>query len=118
MRYLLKVWPITNAAKEVLFLQELEEIFEISNPVTLKTVHKQLFTRLCSSCITSNHLQVAERSLIMLNNDHIMKMISENKSELLPIVIKGLLKNQEHHWSQTVQSLTFNVKKVFSELDA
>ena len=97
--YLLKVWPITNAAKEVLFLQELEEIFELANPSNLKAIHKPLFTRICSHCVISNHFQVAERSLIMLNNDHITKMISENKAELFPIVIKGLLKNSEHHWN-------------------
>jgi len=41
--YLLKVWPITNAGKEVLFLTELEEIFEVSNQ-GLKSIQKALFT--------------------------------------------------------------------------
>jgi len=41
--YLLKVWPITNAGKEVLFLQELEEIFELSSS-NLKQISKALFT--------------------------------------------------------------------------
>lgn len=99
--YLLKVWPITNAGKEVLFLTELEEIFEVSSQ-GLKSIQKALFTRLCNHCIISNHFQVAERSLFLLNNDHIVKMIQENKQEVLPIVIKGLLKNSQHHWNTTV----------------
>jgi len=43
--YLLKVWPITNAAKEVLFLTELEEIFELAQGQKLNSIHIDLFKR-------------------------------------------------------------------------
>jgi len=43
--YLLKVWPITNAAKEVLFLTELEEIFELAQGQKLSGIHVDLFKR-------------------------------------------------------------------------
>ena len=44
-------------------------------------------------------------------------MIQENKQEVLPIVIKGLLKNSQHHWNTTVQTLTLNVNKQIMEID-
>ena len=90
---------MTNSSKEVLFLNELEEILEITHIDQFRAVQKGLFERLCR-CVSSNHFQVAERSLFLLNNEHLMKMISENKETLFPILIKGLLKNSKHHWNQ------------------
>lgn len=43
--YLLKVWPITNAGKEVLFLTELEEIFELCQGKNLGEIHEDIFKR-------------------------------------------------------------------------
>lgn len=43
--YLLKVWPITNAAKEVLFLTELEEIFELAQGTKMTDIQVDLFKR-------------------------------------------------------------------------
>jgi serine/threonine-protein phosphatase 2A regulatory subunit B' len=43
--YLLKIWPITNAAKEVLFLTEMEEIFEMASGHDLSDVYEELFKR-------------------------------------------------------------------------
>ena len=56
--------------------------------------------------MSSNHFQVAERSLFLLNNEHLMKMISENKETLFPILIKGLLKNSKHHWNQYDETIS------------
>lgn len=117
INHLLKVWPVTNAAKEVLYLQEFEEIFELASSISLAEVYEQLFLRLSNHCVISNHFQVAERTLFLLNNDHVIKMITESKEQLFPIVLKGLLKNSKHHWNQTVQSLTYNVVKVVMEID-
>ena len=99
--YLLKVWPITNAAKEVLFLTELEEIFEMSQGQNLSSIHQDLFKRF-SSWVTSNHFQVAERILFLLNNEQVVKMMTENKAVVFEIIMKGLLKNSKSHWNQTV----------------
>ena len=85
--FLLKIWPITNAAKEVLFLTELEEMVELQPALPLRPVQKDLFTRLCSSCVVSNHFQVAERTLYLLNNDNVVKVVTESKAELFPIIL-------------------------------
>ena len=100
MLYLTKIWPITNASKELLFLQEIEEIFELPMPsgVNVPRAVEPLFNRLSSHCVVSNHFQVAERSLFLLNNDHLVKLITQNK-ELFPVVLKGLQLAQKNHWN-------------------
>ena len=114
--YLLKIWPITNAAKEVLFLTELEEIFELAQGQNLSSIHEELFKRF-SFCIVSNHFQVAERILFLINNEQVIKMISDNKDLIFGILMKSLLKNSKSHWNQTVQSMTLNVMKSLMEID-
>lgn len=63
-------------------------------------------------------LQVAERALFLWNNDHIRKnLILQNSKVILPIIFPALEKNARDHWNQAVQSLTLNVRKIFSDAD-
>lgn len=62
-------------------------------------------------------MQVAERSLFLWNNDHIENLIKQNRKVILPIVFPALEKNARNHWNQAVQSLTLNVRKIFSDAD-
>lgn len=54
---LLKYWPVTNSQKEVLFLGELEEILELTQPPEFQKVMFQLFRQL-ARCLNSQHFQV------------------------------------------------------------
>jgi serine/threonine-protein phosphatase 2A regulatory subunit B' len=57
LRGLLKYWPLTNSAKEVLFLGELEEILELTQPQEFQAVMGPLFRQL-ARCLNSSHFQV------------------------------------------------------------
>ena len=61
--------------------------------------------------------QVAERALFLWNNDHIRNLIIQNSKVILPIIFPALEKNTRGHWNQAVQSLTLNVRKIFSDAD-
>jgi serine/threonine-protein phosphatase 2A regulatory subunit B' len=61
--------------------------------------------------------QVAERTLFLWNNDHIRNLITQNRRVILPIIFPALERNTRGHWNQAVQSLTLNVKKIFSDAD-
>lgn len=61
--------------------------------------------------------QVAERALFLWNNDHIRNLIIQNREVILPIIFSPLEKNTHGHWNQAVQSLTSNVRKIFSDAD-
>lgn len=59
---------------------------------------------------------MAERALYLWNNDHIENLIRQNRKVILPIIFPAL-ENGRNHWNQVVQSLTLNVRKVFSDID-
>lgn len=54
MRY----WPKTNSTKEVMFLNEVEDIFEVMDPAEFAKVQEPLFHQLAKS-VASPHFQVA-----------------------------------------------------------
>lgn len=60
---------------------------------------------------------MAERALFFWNNDHVVNLIAHNRQVILPIVLPALEKNVRNHWNQAVVNLTFNVKKMFAEMD-
>ena len=63
-------------------------------------------------------VQVAERALFLWNNDHIESLIKQNSRVILPIIFPALERNTNGHWNQAVQSLTLNVRKLFSDHDS
>ncbi|KAE8687948.1 Serine/threonine protein phosphatase 2A 59 kDa regulatory subunit B' zeta isoform [Hibiscus syriacus] len=116
IRGLLKYWPITNSAKELMFLNELEEVLEATQPPEFQRCMVPLFRRI-TRCLNSLHFQVAERALFLWNNDHIQNLIIQNRKVILPVIFPALEKNARNHWNQAVKSLTLNVRKIFYDLD-
>ena len=55
---LLKYWPKTHSPKEVMFLNELEEILDVIEPSEFVKVQEPLFRQL-AKCVSSPHFQVA-----------------------------------------------------------
>ncbi|KAK4363224.1 hypothetical protein RND71_018465 [Anisodus tanguticus] len=116
IRGLLKYWPVTNSSKEVMFLGELEEVLEATQAAEFQRCMVPLFRQI-GRCLNSSHFQVAERALFLWNNDHIINLIIQNRKVILHIIFPLLEKNTRGHWNQAVQSLTLNVRKIFSDAD-
>eukprot|EP00736_Rhodelphis_marinus_P002171 Rmarinus@m.9119 len=113
---LLKFWPQTNSHKEVLFLNEIEEVLDLTQKEQFKVVQTKLFQRI-ALCITSQHFQVAERALFIWNNDYVVSLIAQSRREILPIILPALQSNSQKHWNGMVNNLTFNVQRVLMEMD-
>lgn len=113
---LLKLWPKTNSMKEVMFLNEIEDILDLTPIEIFSQISSQLFTQL-AKCIDSNHFQVAERSLMFWHNEHIFKLIQLNVSTVLPIVLPVLSRHSKSHWNRNVQGLVLNALDCFMEMD-
>lgn len=113
---LLRIWPVLSSSKEVLFLNEIEEVMELMQPPEFQKLQVTLFQRV-ACCIRSRHFQVAERALFIWNNDDIVKLVNQSRTVLFPIVIGALYFNSKQHWNGTVHGLTYNVLKLLMEAD-
>jgi len=113
---LIKFWPKVHSPKEVMFLNELEEILDVIEPNEFKKIMVPLFKKL-SVCVSSPHFQVAERALYYWNNEYILSLVSDNTPEVLPIMFNSLYKNSKSHWNKTIHGLIYNAMKVFMDID-
>jgi serine/threonine-protein phosphatase 2A regulatory subunit B' len=112
---LLRYWPKVNSTKEVMFLNEVEDIFEVMDPAEFAKVQEPLFSQLSKS-VASPHfqvcqeslfdlrsltgLQVAERALYFWNNEYFCNLVSDNVEVILPIMFAPLYENSKGHWNR------------------
>ncbi|XP_002129687.2 serine/threonine-protein phosphatase 2A 56 kDa regulatory subunit gamma isoform isoform X1 [Ciona intestinalis] len=113
---LLKFWPKVHSPKEVMFLNELEEILDVIEPSEFTKIMVPLFKKL-ALCVSSAHFQVAERALYYWNNEYIMSLVSDNTAIILPIIFPALYKNSKTHWNKTIHGLIYNALKIFMEMN-
>jgi len=113
---ILKFWPLTSSSKEVLLLNELEEIIEITPLPQLKLFLVPIFKRL-AMCVNNQHFQVAERALFFWNNDLIGTLTSDHKQVIFPLIVPTLHNIKQIHWNTTVHSLSLNVTRMLIEID-
>uniref|UniRef100_A0A1B0CF27 Serine/threonine protein phosphatase 2A regulatory subunit n=1 Tax=Lutzomyia longipalpis TaxID=7200 RepID=A0A1B0CF27_LUTLO len=116
IKSLLKFWPKTHSPKEVMFLNELEEILDVIEPAEFQKVMEPLFRQI-AKCVSSPHFQVAERALYYWNNEYIMSLISDNSQVILPIMFPSLYRNSKTHWNKTIHGLIYNALKLFMEMN-
>ncbi|CAH8428934.1 unnamed protein product [Schistosoma curassoni] len=112
---LLKFWPKTHSPKEVMFLNELEEILDVVDPSEFRKIIRPLFTQL-AKCVSSPHFQVAERALYFWSNDYILQLMHDHVEEILPIMFPALYRTKEH-WNKTIHGLVYNALKLFMEMN-
>ncbi|EDW67092.2 serine/threonine-protein phosphatase 2A 56 kDa regulatory subunit gamma isoform isoform X5 [Drosophila virilis] len=116
IKSLLKFWPKTHSPKEVMFLNEVEELLDVIEPAEFQKVMAPLFRQI-SKCVSSPHFQVAERALYYWNNEYIMSLIADNSQTILPIMFPALNRNSKTHWNKTIHGLIYNALKLFMEMN-
>ena len=102
---LIRYWPWSSSAKQVLMMNELEEILELLGHDQLMLVRDALF-KLLATCLASEHFQVAERTLFLWNNDQLVNSGCLSKGHtavLLPLIYGPLQNKAERHWNATVE---------------
>ncbi|KAI9933112.1 hypothetical protein ASPWEDRAFT_174274 [Aspergillus wentii DTO 134E9] len=113
---LLRYWPKVNSTKEVMYLNEVEDIFEVMDPAEFAKVQEPLFNQLAKS-VASPHFQVAERALYFWNNEYFCNLVSDNVETILPIMFTPLYENSKGHWNRTIHSMVYNAMKMFMEIN-
>lgn len=113
---LLRYWPKVNSPKEVMYLNEVEEILDVIESTEFAKIMTPLFQQL-ARCINSQHFQVAERALYYWNNEYIVNLMGEHITVILPIVFPALYQNSKQHWNRTIHSMVYNALKLFMEIN-
>eukprot|EP00049_Salpingoeca_infusionum_P002407 m.56376 g.56376 ORF g.56376 m.56376 type:complete len:541 (-) comp11562_c0_seq1:282-1904(-) len=113
---LLRYWPKMNSPKEVLLLNEIEEILDVVEPEEFVKVQTVFFQQL-ARCISSHHFQVAERALYFFNNEYLMSLAGEHSKDVIPLIFPSLLRTSKAHWHRAINNLVFNALRILSQID-
>jgi serine/threonine-protein phosphatase 2A regulatory subunit B' len=119
IRSVLRFWPSTRSNKQILFLNEIEELVEVLQPDYLPDIQDALLRRLCA-CIESSHFQVAERALALWNNEILCAVMLENRAvrEMsYPMLFTSLLRTWKNSWNKGVQQLAEGLLGFLQALD-
>ncbi|KAG7876577.1 hypothetical protein KL905_005303 [Ogataea polymorpha] len=132
---LLRYWPKINSPKELMFLNEIEDIFEIIDSQEFQRIEIPLFAQL-AKCISSPHFQVSEKVLCYFNNEYFVSLVTENAESILPIIFPALFDlaqpeldaieqqqqpsmdfnyDEPNNWNRTISSLAYNALKIFMD---
>jgi len=111
---LLRFWPTQSSEKELMFIQELEEILDISSRQYLLPVLHDMFKQIGRS-IQSEHFQVSERALFLWNKDVVATITADYRDSILPILLPAITLP---HWNAQVNELNGNIVRMFKEMDA
>eukprot|EP00040_Diaphanoeca_grandis_P031199 m.186229 g.186229 ORF g.186229 m.186229 type:complete len:475 (+) comp32259_c2_seq2:345-1769(+) len=111
---LLRYWPKCNSTKEVMFLNEIDELIDVMEPSTFDELTPIIFKRV-GKCCKSIHFQVAERSMYFFNNTKMIEQIETHHVELIPVLVPTLLHQQKSHWSPNVKVLATNVMVLLTQ---
>jgi serine/threonine-protein phosphatase 2A regulatory subunit B' len=60
---ILRIWPKVNSPKEVMFLNEMEEMMDVVEPAEFVKIQEMLFLQI-ARCVSSQHFQVCLSLLI------------------------------------------------------
>lgn len=99
-----------------MFINELEEILDMTDHIEFPKVMVPIFTKL-AQCISSMHFQVAERALYIWNNEFILNLMHEHIKVIMPIMFKPLYTYSQQHWNRTIHTLVYNALKSLMEMD-
>lgn len=113
---LIRFWPKTDSAKEVMFLNEFEELLDVIEPLEFQKIQVALFKKL-AQCVSSPHFQVAERSLYFWNNEYILSLMRDNNEVIIPLIFPMLFHTAQTHWNKTIHGLLYNAMKLLMEMN-
>jgi serine/threonine protein kinase len=102
---ILHCWPYAEAAnspKEVLLLHELEKLFEILSAEQFNSIAEELNNYLIS-CISSQNARVAERCLLLWQNDKFSGLVYTASHLIWPRLIGCLVADK--HWNKSVNKM-------------
>ena len=118
---LLHIWPKINSQKEVSMLSEMEELIEKlglrdfeneqQRQEIFKKVMKPLFKQMAKCCCSTN-FQVAEKALVLWNNEVFIHFFEQNNAELMAIVAVPLHYASKNHWNPQIAKLIQQVGSV------
>ena len=116
---LLRYWPTGSSSKEVLFINELEDLMNQLSPSDLVPYRDALFKRF-AKCLNSCHVQVIERILFLWSGNAFSNVVIRDKDNLqmlLKAVYPSLRRCEMNTTNDSVKQIIMHVIGIFMDAD-
>jgi len=121
---MLRFWPKFSPLKEQLFITEIVHILNVcvrhptikqSDPAfaTITIAVLQRFVE----CMTSDHHQVAERSLMVWRDETVRICVDLHREKIWPSIYKALQHNKEKYWLAAIRNINRQIMSDFKRRD-
>merc|ERR1719242_2675700 len=121
---MLRFWPKFSPLKEQLFITEIVHIPNVcvrhptikqSDPAfaTITIAVLQRFVE----CMTSDHHQVAERSLMVWRDETVRICVDLHREKIWPSIYKALQHNKEKYWLAAIRNINRQIMSDFKRRD-
>lgn len=97
LRSMLKFWPFASSDKEKLFLTEVREVIEVTDPALLKPVITPLFKQIMK-CVGGPNMFVSDRALCFFESDHFVEIVKKYRVETYPVMVPLIERLSQDHW--------------------
>jgi len=121
---MLRFWPKFSPLKEQLFITEIVHILNVcvrhpnvkqSDPAfaTITIAVLQRFVQ----CMTSDHHQVAERSLMVWRDETVRICVDLHREKIWPSIYQALQWNKERYWLAAIRNINRQIMSDFKRRD-
>lgn len=113
-----RAWPWSSSSKQILLLNELEEVLDTAGPDAVAPTLETFFYVL-GKCVGSPHFQVAERALFLWRSERLAEGVLGRPfaAAALPVLFAPLSRQAAGHWNPTVETLATSVLKHYADAD-
>lgn len=113
---LLRYWPFGNSNKELLFIEELQEAIRLVEPSRLGHLFDKLLLRIFK-CLSGPHLQVAQKTYTLLDNEFFHQILSSNSSHACTLIVPLPSPSHSSFNSETFSSYIQDFKTLLQNLN-
>ena len=99
LKYMLRIWPITNSGKQALFLVALDEYLGMIDPDIFEKLLEPLAKRL-KKTISDTHFQVCEKSLLLFQNELFVDLFAQFSDFLIPFIYPAVAEVSMTFWNE------------------
>ena len=113
---LLKYWPYANRVKEHLFLKELSAVIGVCDADKIEHLVPKILKRVIR-CANSDDGQVADRSICIIQEPHLLTIMKMYKEQTYPIVVPVIADLNKKHWLPRVERRFKELRSIVKESD-
>lgn len=115
-KYMQKHWPVSERAKQIAFLNEVEELL-MKHQLELNQENVKSAFMVIQYGAYNDNSDVVDKCIDILTNPKLVEMMIKYSNAIFPIIVESLLKSAKLHWDPTITGNAMLALNAINEMD-